>query len=277
MLAAFLFSFPMSKKPDIPSTARDLENLIRDFTYHNGLEVQQVFKDFLRFIVQSFSLPDTPPIPDWRYTPEQSGTFYVMLVCWVNIMQRELRTSEWHDAFGDLFMELTSKRDQEDRGQFFTPEDMCDLLTAIVHVKKKGTITLYDCAAGSSRTLLSGQAVNRGSFLYSQDVDYTCCLMSACNFLVHGCVGEVVCMNTISMRDFRGAWLVNEILYQTGIPTIRYLTEAEYVRLRMAKIPEYVYFLNQEAYDQYFHYRDLWQRFSNLFNDDTNQGTTDNG
>jgi len=45
-----------------------------------------------------------------------------------------------------------------------------------------------------------------------EDIDRTCCLMTVCNFLTHGAVGEVVWHNSLDPGSWFGGWLVNRNL-----------------------------------------------------------------
>lgn len=263
----------MSKGYDAPVEVRELEKLINHFTYRNGFDVRDVFKDMLRYIVHGFSLPDTPPLSGWRYTSGQNKSFYEMYVAWVRIMDKQIKIQGWYDAFGDLFMALTSQRGQQERGQFFTPDEISELCRDIIMNKEEKAGAIYDPAAGSGRMLINSKSKHPRNYLVGWDIDYTCCLMCVCNFLMNSCVGEVVCIDTLRMDNFRGAWLVNEAYYRTGLPSVRHLTEREYILLKRADIPHYVYFLNQESYDQYFHYRGIWQKISKLFSDGTERTT----
>jgi type I restriction enzyme M protein len=51
----------MSKKYEAPIEVRSLEKLITDFSYHNGLNVRDVFDDLLVYIIHGFS-PLAPPL-----------------------------------------------------------------------------------------------------------------------------------------------------------------------------------------------------------------------
>ena len=79
-----------------------------------------VFNDFLRYVIHGFS-PGAPPVKDWKYKRKQNRFFMELLAGWIQLMQRELQTREWFDAFGDLFMALSSRGGQQAHGQFFTP------------------------------------------------------------------------------------------------------------------------------------------------------------
>ena len=89
----------MAKGYNAPAEVRELEKQINDFTYRNGLDVKTVFQDLLRYIVHGFSLPDTPPLSDWRYNKEQTKVFYDMFATWIQIMSQQIKRHGWYDAF----------------------------------------------------------------------------------------------------------------------------------------------------------------------------------
>lgn len=53
-------------------------------------------------------------------------------------------------------------------------------------------------------------------------------MMTVCNMLVHGCVGEVICHDSLQPKAFTDGWKVNQALPLTGIPSIRRMKEEEY-------------------------------------------------
>lgn len=256
----------MSSKYEAPQEVRELERQIRDFSRHHGLNTSNVLHDLLLYIIHNFSLPDTPTIKHWPYTPEQNRAFYEMFTAWVGIMKRQIARHGFYDAFGDLFMALNPQRELQRQGQFLTPTDVARVCLEIVTGKdeNKGVQSVYDPAAGSGRMLIASRTYHPRSYLVGWDIDYTCCLMCVCNFLINSCVGEVACINTITMGDFRGAWLVNEAYYRTGMPSVRWLDKQEYTRHHMANIPPYVFFLDSKSYDDYFRWREAWRRISAL-------------
>lgn len=257
----------MSKRYEAPVEVRELEKLINDFTYRNGFNVQTVFQDLLRYIIHGFSLPSTPPLTDWRYTKEQNKTFYEMFAAWIQIMEKQIKIHGWYDAFGKLFMALTSQRGQQQKGQFFTPENITKLMSEMIMGSKSDPQipSVYDPAAGSGRTLLAAKADRPQSYLIAWDIDYTCCLMCVCNFLMNSCVGEVVCIDSLGMDNFRGAWLVNGAYYRTGLPSVQWMNEQEYLCYKQTKIPAYVFFLDQERYDEYSRMQEIWAKLMSLF------------
>lgn len=184
------------------------------FTYQNGLEATRVFDDLLRYIIHGFSLPGLPGLDDWKYTKEQNAGFGEIFRELILAIQEELKHREWFDAFGFMYESLiASKSRRSNSGQFFTPEIICDLMTAIGQGEEKVTgKTIGDCACGSGRTLISFHVKNPGNYYIAEDVDRTCAMMTVCNFLFHGMKGEVIWHDSLNPDSFFGAWRVNEFL-----------------------------------------------------------------
>ena len=227
---------------------KELIGMMQSFSHDSGKDVKQVMSDLLTFIIGNFNVEPSPD-PTWRYTKEQNMRFHEMFVAYLRLMDEKLGTSEWYDAWGDLFMELTPKGGF--RGQFFTPVDICDLMAECnVSTETEPTtscnafgkrVTVSDPTAGSGRNLLAVYARfvhdnARPPYLVAEDIDPVCCKMCAVNMLVHGCFGEVVCHNTLS--DPKGllfGFIINEGMYpfQPGFPTVRIRREPEcFVSLR---------------------------------------------
>lgn len=256
----------MSTHYETPQEMRELEKIIDDFTYQNGLNIDETFRDFLRYVVNGFSLPGTPPLTDWKYKKEQTLVFHQMFTTWVQIMDKQIRLHGWYDALGELYMALVSKGTQKKNSQFFSPKEIPELMRQIVNATDTKIDTIFDLAAGSGRLLIANKTPKSRNFLVAWDINYTCCLMCVCNFLMNSCVGEVVCIDSLKMDNFRGAWLINEAYYRTGLPSVRSMNEQEYSIYKKMDIPAYVYFLDQEKYDGYFRMRQLWENISVFFN-----------
>lgn len=213
---------------------RQLEKKIKDFTQHYGYGLNTVFDSLLDYIIWSLDY-ERKPLKEWRYKKEQSAEFYEMMSTYFSLLEDAVEKYGWYDAWGDLFMSMHPNGG--DRGQFFTPDDICNLMTAIsFHGKEIPTpnnetifgrrIIISDCTAGSSRNLLSAHAlfIDRGwrkPYLCAEDLDMTCCKMSAINLCVHGCFGEVVCHDTLTEPDkVNMGYIINESL-KSGFPSIR--------------------------------------------------------
>lgn len=227
-------------KYDTPEAIRPLEKLIQDFSYANGYDPINVFNDFLTYIIHGFS-PGAPPLHNWKYKRRQNPVFMEMVVEWTRIMQSRIRDDrDWYDPFGDLYMALVSKSAQQGQGQFFTPVHICDLMVMCSDMGEEKTgQRMNDPTCGSGRLLLAYHVRHLGSYLVGEDINRTCCLMTVCNMLVHGCVGEVIWHDSLDPKNFMGGWKVNPNLAWTGIPTIRKMSMEEYQASRNLPLSSY--------------------------------------
>lgn len=227
-------------KYDTPSEIRPLEKLIVDFSYTNGFDSINVFNDFLTFIIHGFSL-GTPPLHSWKYKRQHNRVFMQMVAEWTQIMNRQIKEdTDWFDPFGDLYMALVSNSTQQAQGQFFTPVHICELMVACAdNGEKKTGGKMNDPTCGSGRLLLAYHVRNLGNYLVGEDINRTCCLMTVCNMLIHGCVGEVICHDSLNPKNFVDGWKVNPVLTRTGIPTIKRMSMEEYQASRNLPLSSY--------------------------------------
>lgn len=219
----------MSMNYDAPGAVRELEKMLRNFTNRNGYEINQVFDDTLRYIIWGFSL-DGKPLENWRYNKEQNSFFWEYLKEWHKVMEKQLRLHDWYDPFGDIYMSCVAGNcRQSDHGQFFTPMPICDLMAAINgnNREKKTGITCSDPTCGSGRSLIAWHVRNLGNYLCAEDIDKTCCLMTCCNFIIHGCIGEVIWHDSLNPDSYNYGWKINEYLSAQGKPSIRSIKKEE--------------------------------------------------
>lgn len=222
----------MASSYEAPAEVRELETRLNYFSYRKGYNIEQVFDDFLRYIIWSFSL-DGKPIDNWKYNKEENLIFFKLLQEWIKVMEKQTAIHEWYDAFGDLFMALTSKCGQQHKGQFFTPPEICDLMTIVQNGEDKRSPRICsDPTCGSGRTLLAFHVRHLGNYLCAEDIDQTCCMMTVCNFICHGAVGEVIWHDSLSPDTWFHGWKVNEGLNNPlnkyyGIPHVRSIEKEE--------------------------------------------------
>lgn len=214
---------------EVPKEIRPLAKRILDFSYAHGYDCMNVFSDFLTYIIHGFS-PGAPPLKSWRYKRQQNVAFMEMTAEWIRLMHDRLKDDEsWYDAFGDLYMAFSSKKGKQAQGQFFTPVHICDLMVLCTGTEEKNSgKRINDPTCGSGRLLLAYHVRNLGNYLVGEDINHTCCLMTVCNMLVHGCVGEVIHHDSLCPDRFINGWYVNPSLIRTGIPSIRRMSETEY-------------------------------------------------
>lgn len=222
-------------KPSVKEIESQLNALARD----KGRDVTTVFVDLLDYIIGFFN-PLQTPIQGWseKYEQADNERFFTMMRTYFEVMECELKKNAWYDAFGDLFQSIHVKGNNN--AQFFTPPCLCDLMAetslSSYHGEEPTTRTTFgkrivinDCSGGSARNLLAAKAVFdiRGwkePFLVCEDIDSTCCKMSAINMAMHGCFGEVICHDTLCEPDkVRSGFIINETMWPmpTNIPSIR--------------------------------------------------------
>ena len=196
-----------------------------------GLTDSEVFDDFLLWIIAGFSY-DIKWEPRYKYTKEQTMMFLDLFRELTCTMQEMLKKREWYDPFGCIYeSSISSHGRRAGAGQFFTPPTIVDFMVEIQSVEVKmqhgrdnltgARVKVSDPACGSGRTLIAFHAKNLGNLLYGEDIDRTCCLMTVCNMLIHGAVGEVVWHNSLDPDSYYGGWYVNRNLNHIGIPTVQ--------------------------------------------------------
>lgn len=219
----------------MPTKEKTTAERLSDFASARGLDISQVFDHFLQYIIWAHTLPEYgAPIKDWPYKPEDGKEMCDIYTVLIQEMQHHLVNNEWYDIFGAIYEELiTGKSRRSKNGQFFTPHGLCDLM-ADISTSYKGFTgkKVSDPTCGSGRNLLAFHAKHPGNYHVGEDSDKTCCLMTVCNFIIHGVNGEVVWHNSLIPDDFKGGWRVNEHLNEWGskyhgIPHVRPMEKEE--------------------------------------------------
>ena len=172
-----------------------------------GKDVLVTFNNFLDYCIDCFTPPR--PIPDGI---DKNSVFFNAFASLQLEYLKGINNHGWCDPLGDVFMDLT-KGIQSYRGQYFTPPSICDMMCDVtvdsIAGKSKTScgafgkrIICNDPACGSSRNLIAlaskfiDKPRNELPYFVGEDIDATCCKMSAINMCVHGIPGEVVCHET---------------------------------------------------------------------------------
>lgn len=220
-------------------TVKALEEQMCKFARNKGREVTTVFVDLLDYIVGFFN-PLQTPIQGWseKYEQADNERFFTMMRTYFEVMEHELRRNAWYDAWGDLFMSIHVKGNNN--AQFFTPPGLCDLIAETslgsYHGEEPTKMTTFskriivsDPSCGSGRNLLAAKAIFdrkgwKNPYMVCEDIDLSCCKMSAINMAMHGCFGEVICHDALCEPEkVRYGYIVNETMYPfpTNVPCIR--------------------------------------------------------
>ena len=191
------------------------------------------FERFLEFVLAGFDISGSPL--KRPFSPDESRYCLALLQEWTMIMQERTKNGGWYDILGEFYMNgIAGRGKKSGMGQFFSPPHICDFMAKTTDPGENGGESVQDCACGSGRMLLAANALHPGNRCYAQDLDRICCMMAACNFLIHGIRGEVVCGDALDPTDFREGWRINEVLGYTGIPTVSVMKREDSVVGRSA-------------------------------------------
>jgi type I restriction enzyme M protein len=149
-----------------------------------------------------------------RFSENERKQFPMLYREYVQVMNnRIVADGDWYDLFGTYYEAYIAGKSRRNRkGQFFTPPHICDFKVRILAPERITGQTVSDPCSGSGRFLLAFHAHAPGNFMLAEDKDHTCCLMTVCNFLMHGIVGEVVWHNSLDPSSWFGGWRVNRNL-----------------------------------------------------------------
>ena len=123
-----------------------------------------------------------------KYSKKEQQLFISIMV---TLMEEYSKACKPIDILGDIYENLNLIK--KDSAQFFTPLEVCNLMTEITTIKdnyentikEKGYITISDPSCGSGRNLyttykelLDEKVPNNKIFLQGDDSDLTCCCMT---------------------------------------------------------------------------------------------------
>lgn len=184
--------------------------LIIGVAYRHG--VSTVFDDFLTMALCAFSHGQKEELymeTISRYHKNEVQQLANALGALIMAYDRESQDGQWCDILGRFFEEHNGKFGRDARGQFFTPESLCDMMAQLTQgnepVKDR---RIGDCCVGSGRTLIAldrTQPDNRlHNFYVGQDIDGRCAKMFAFNMKMYGMKGVSIHMDTLQMTVYGG-------------------------------------------------------------------------
>ena len=222
--------------------AKDIKDFVKYLTEvsdNHGVKQEERLDAFCDFIIRLFSTDSYKPEgfkPD-VVTPENED--YINLVSlWCEMVAEEMEKGNSFDLFGQLYEQMfLLKSKASSNGQFFTPDSLCRLMADITDadVEEKvshiGPVIVNDPACGSARTLLAHfmdktreDHALAGMYYYeAADIDLPTCKMAACNMMIHGMQGRVVCQDQLSLPTPTAIFYINEVRYPfpSGMYSIR--------------------------------------------------------
>ena len=218
---------------------KDFVKYLTEVSDNHGIKQEERLDAFCDFIINLFST-DSYNSGGFRpaiATPENRD--YIMLVSrWCEMVADEMDKGRFFDLFGHLYEQMfLLKSKASSNGQFFTPDDLCRLMADITESENEeketnsGLIRVNDCTCGSARTLLAhfmkkthNNHALAGRYYYeAADIDLPTCKMAACNMMIHGLQGKVVCQDQLSLPTPTAIFYINEVRYPfpSGMYSIR--------------------------------------------------------
>jgi len=189
----------------------DFNKIFNQIAYRH--DFMKVFDDFLTLTICALSMGRMETLyldTIKEYSKEEISLFGNLLGAL--IIEYEKRASiegAWYEGLGDFFMENTSKFGQDARGQFFTPDTICNFM-AMVTAGEDGLSErqIIDPACGSGRMLIAFDRTdvkNRfENFYVACDIDNRCVKMCAINMFLYGLKGVVIHMDSLSQKIWMG-------------------------------------------------------------------------
>ena len=137
------------------------------------------------------------------------------------------------DCLGDYFMEILSN---ERKGQFFSPQTICDFMAEICDPVEHETLS--DCCCGSGRMFIAAAKKNRNIIFHGADIDLQCCQMTLINLCLNGLQGVVSHMDSLRMEEWR-RWEI-KIHPHFLIPYIREVEvhQYEFEKTKISALPQ---------------------------------------
>ena len=206
------------------------QNKFSDFMSDLAIQhsMNSVFSDFLTLCICAFSLGRM----EEKYLSVISG-------------YSKPEAEKFSSALAQLVMEMTGEGygmvdvlgefyennlSHGKNGQFFTPQNICDLMAQILYSPKPGS-HIADPACGSGRMLLSMAKLNRNALYYGADIDQNCAKMATLNLCLNHIFGEIAWMDSLSNKFYSG-WSIEPTI--KGLPRIREITEKEsFIHLKL--------------------------------------------
>ncbi|MGM0622154.1 MAG: N-6 DNA methylase [Bacteroidota bacterium] len=199
---------------------KKFEYLISSVAQRHGLSA--VFSDFVSLVVCAFSqgrMEEQYLEIMRRYEKPEAYTLSEALAALVIEMTGPAGKG-FIDVLGEFYMNHIS---HGHNGQFFSPENVCDLMANITH-NGKFRERMLDPACGSGRMLMSFAKINRFATFYGADNDVNCAKMAVINLCLNSMFGEIAWMNSLT-NQFYAAWEIAPTV--KGVPHIRQITKQE--------------------------------------------------
>jgi type I restriction enzyme M protein len=210
----------MNLRQELPKELKDFGMLMDLASIRHGYN--EVFSDWIDYMIACFRFDGDAELGQILASKYESEypVFDKMFRTYLDCYNAQVYSyNGWYDGLGIIYETIASRWKASNLGQFFTPPGIVDLMVMINISGEERGKTINDPTCGSGRMLIASHAKFPGNFQYGQDLDPICAKMSAINMMLHGCVGEVACMNTLTMEWYFG-YYINPYLSRFKMPQI---------------------------------------------------------
>lgn len=218
---------------------KEFVKYLNEVSYNHGIKQEERLDAFCDFIIRLFS---TDSYKKEGFKPEvatpENEDYLNLVSLWCEMVAEEMESGNALDLFGQLYEQMfLLKSKASSNGQFFTPDSLCRLMASITDadveekVSKRGFVMVNDPACGSARTLIAhfmdktreDHSLAGKYFYEAADIDLPTCKMAACNMMIHGMQGRVVCQDQLLLPTPTAIFYINEVRYPipSGMYSIR--------------------------------------------------------
>lgn len=199
--------------------AAELNSLITRLAYR--YDIRNVFEALIDAMLFGMIIQDEANLrrnPASMFEEKELQDFQRCILLVGEIMEAN---GNYYDAFGDMFMEYLSFGKN---GQFFTPQPICDMISAMQLTQVENGKSVCDPTCGSGRMLLAAAKINRNLWFYGSDIDLLCCKMTVLNLAINSLKGEIVWGDPLQLKVNASFKVGRDIL--TNFPIIMIQNES---------------------------------------------------
>lgn len=158
-----------------------------------------VFKSFIDYSMQK--IMNESINLSYDYDAGEFNLFEELFWYWLNLTKQEINKTGVYDFFGIYYESyVLTKNKASSKGQFFTPQSVCDCLSDIT--PSNDNACFYDPACGSGRMALSYSKNNPGGRVFLEDLDEFSVKMSILNLFAHEIPGVVQWCDSLSRKVY---------------------------------------------------------------------------
>lgn len=207
----------MPKTVDVPVELREFNRIFETMAYRFGWS--EVFTDFLDYSVACFLDTGDVIVAERLQKKYQNhyNNFRELFKAWIMAQGTMVKhEKDWYDGLGAFYEVISSSGKASALGQFFTPAPLVDMLVELNQCEIGAGKRMLEPACGSGRMAIAFHAHYPGNYIYASDIDWICTKMTALNMVIHGCEGQVVCMDALHPDDWRFGYVVNPWIRSVG-------------------------------------------------------------